>query len=85
MDGVPISLFEEATERTSSKDGEDGWMICSECAELEEEPLLANTTLIWQTRILSGDRLGLPFSLAGLILVPRGGNHAIRFLSSIAT
>ena len=54
MNGVPISLFEEATERTSSKDGEDGWMICSECAELEEEPLLANTTLIWQTRILSG-------------------------------
>ena len=46
MNGEPIPLFEEATERTPSKDGEDGWMICSECAELEEEPLLAKTTLI---------------------------------------
>jgi len=45
VNGVPISLFEEATERTPSKDGEAGWMVCSECAELEEEPLLASTTL----------------------------------------
>jgi hypothetical protein len=35
---APISLFEEATERTPSKDGEAGWMVCSVCAELEEEP-----------------------------------------------
>jgi hypothetical protein len=46
MNGEPISLFEEARERTPSRDGEDGWMVCSECAELEEEPLLANTSLI---------------------------------------
>jgi hypothetical protein len=46
MNGEPISLFEEARERTPSKDGEDGWMVCSVCAELEEEPLLANSTLI---------------------------------------
>jgi len=46
MNGTPISLFEEATERTRSKDGEAGWMVCSVCAELEEEPLAANTTLI---------------------------------------
>jgi hypothetical protein len=46
MNGEPISLFEEATERTPSRDGEDGWMIYSECADLEEEPLLAKTTLI---------------------------------------
>ena len=45
MNGAPISLFDEATERTPPKDGEAGW-ICSECAELEEEPLLAKTTLI---------------------------------------
>jgi hypothetical protein len=46
MNGTPISLFEDATERTPSKDGEDGWMLCSECAELDEEPLMAQTTLI---------------------------------------
>jgi hypothetical protein len=46
MTGAPISLFEEAKERTPSKAGEAGWMVCSVCAELEEEPLLANTTLI---------------------------------------
>jgi hypothetical protein len=46
MNGEPISLFEEATERTPSKDGEAGSMVCSVCAELEEEPLLASTTLI---------------------------------------
>jgi hypothetical protein len=46
MIGGPISLFQEATEHTSSRDGEAGWMVCSECAELDEEPLLANTTLI---------------------------------------
>jgi hypothetical protein len=46
MNGEPISLFEEATERTPSSDGEAGWMLCSECAELEGEPLLANTTLL---------------------------------------
>jgi hypothetical protein len=46
MIGGPISLFQEAKERTPSKDGEDGWMLCSECAELEEEPLMARTTLI---------------------------------------
>jgi hypothetical protein len=45
MNGEPISLFEEATERTS-KDGVPGWMVCSVCAELEEEPLMASTTLI---------------------------------------
>jgi hypothetical protein len=44
--GEPIFLFEEATERTPSKDGEPGWMICSECAGLDEEPLMARTTLI---------------------------------------
>ena len=46
MNGEPISLFEEATERTKSKDGEPGWMVCSVCAELEEKPLLACTSLI---------------------------------------
>jgi hypothetical protein len=46
MNGEPISLFEEATERKPSKDGEAGWMLCSKCAELDEEPLLANTTLL---------------------------------------
>ncbi len=46
LNGEPISLFDDATERTSSKDGEDGWMLCSECAELDEEPLMARTTLI---------------------------------------
>lgn len=46
MNGAPISLFEDATERTASKDGKAGWMVCSVCAELDEEPLLANTTLI---------------------------------------
>jgi hypothetical protein len=46
INGAPISLFEEATERTPTKDGEAGWMVCSVCAELDEEPLLANTTLI---------------------------------------
>jgi hypothetical protein len=70
MNGEPISLFEEATERTPSKNGEAGWMVCGVCAELEEEPLLANTTLIcgncrirsWQIRISSGDALGGPNS-----------------------
>jgi hypothetical protein len=46
MNGQPISLFEEAKERTPSKDGEAGWMVCAVCAELDEEGLLANTTLI---------------------------------------
>ena len=46
MRGDPISLFEDATERTPSKHGQTGWMLCSKCAELEEEPLLARTTLI---------------------------------------
>ena len=46
MNGEPISLFEEAKERTPSKDGEDGWILCSVCAELDEELLMANTTLI---------------------------------------
>jgi hypothetical protein len=46
MKGEPISLFEEAKERTPSKAGQAGWMVCSVCAELEEEPLLAKTTLI---------------------------------------
>ena len=46
INGAPISLFEEATERTLSKNGVPGWMVCSVCAELDEEPLLANTTLI---------------------------------------
>jgi hypothetical protein len=46
VNGTPISLFEDATERTQSTDGEDGWMLCSECAELDEEPLMAQTTLI---------------------------------------
>jgi hypothetical protein len=45
LDG-PLSLFQEATEHTPSEDGEAGFMICSECAELEEEPLLAKTTFI---------------------------------------
>jgi hypothetical protein len=44
--GDPISLFEDARERTASKDGVAGWMLCSVCAELEEEFLLANTTLL---------------------------------------
>ena len=46
LNGEPISLFKDARERTPSKDGEDGWMLCSECAELDEEPLMAQTTLI---------------------------------------
>jgi hypothetical protein len=46
MNGEPISLFEEATERKPLKDEEAGWMLCSKCAELDEEPLLANTTLL---------------------------------------
>jgi hypothetical protein len=46
MTGEPISLYQEATEHTPSRDGEAGFMICSDCAELEEEPLLANTSLI---------------------------------------
>jgi hypothetical protein len=46
MNGEPISLFEEAKERTPSNNGEAGFMVCSVCAELEEEGLLANTTLI---------------------------------------
>jgi hypothetical protein len=46
INGEPISLFEDAAERTPSRDGEPGWMVCRVCAELEEEPLLAITTLI---------------------------------------
>jgi hypothetical protein len=46
MNGEPISLFEDATERTLSKDGEAGWMLCFKCAELDDEPLLADTTLL---------------------------------------
>jgi hypothetical protein len=46
INGAPISLFEDAEERTPSKEGEDGWMVCSVCAELEEEPLMARSTLI---------------------------------------
>jgi hypothetical protein len=77
MNGEPISLFEEARERTPSKDGEAGIMVCSFCAELDEKPLLANTTLIcgncadrlMQIRILSGDRLCCLFLWRGLLLV----------------
>jgi hypothetical protein len=46
MNGEAISLFEEATERTPSKDGEAGIMVCAVCAKLGEEALVANTTLI---------------------------------------
>jgi hypothetical protein len=46
MNGEPIALFEEGRERTQSKDGEAGCMVCAKCAELEEEPLMANRTLI---------------------------------------
>jgi len=46
MNGTPISLFEDATERTPSKEGEDGWMLCPVGAELDEEPLMARITLI---------------------------------------
>lgn len=46
MKGEPISLFEEATERTPSRHGLPGWMVCTVCAELEGEPLMANATLI---------------------------------------
>jgi hypothetical protein len=46
MNGEPISLFEEATERTPSTDGEAGIMVCAVCAELGEQGLLANTTMI---------------------------------------
>jgi hypothetical protein len=45
MTGAPISLFQEAREHTT-RDGEAGFMICCDCAELEEEPLLASTSLI---------------------------------------
>ena len=73
MLGGPISLFQEATEHTPSRDGQAGWPICSECTELDEEPLLASTTLIcgncadrlMEELDLSGDRLGFPFSSAG--------------------
>ena len=33
-------------ERTPLKDGEAGFLICAVCAELEEEGLVANATLI---------------------------------------
>ena len=47
MNGEPISLFEEAMERTPSKDGVPGSMVCVVCAKIEKAPLLlANTTLI---------------------------------------
>lgn len=46
LNGEPISLFEDAKERTPSKHGKDGWMVCSVCAELDEEPLMAKTKLI---------------------------------------
>ena len=46
MTGQQISLFQDAIEHTLSRDGEAGFMVCSDCAELEEERLLANTTLI---------------------------------------
>ena len=47
MNGELISLFEEATERTPSKDGVPGWMVCVVCAKIEKASLLqANTTLI---------------------------------------
>lgn len=46
INGQPISLFEEAKERGRLNDGVPGWMVCSVCSELEEEPLLANTTVI---------------------------------------
>lgn len=46
MSGAKISLFEEAKERKPSKGGEPGWMLCAVCAELAEEPLLANTVMI---------------------------------------
>jgi hypothetical protein len=47
MNGEPISLFEEAMERTPSKDGVPGWMVCAVCAEIEKASLLlANTTLV---------------------------------------
>jgi len=46
MNGQLIVLYEEAIEHTPARDGEAGFMICSKCAELEEEPLLANTSLI---------------------------------------
>jgi hypothetical protein len=46
MNGAPISLFREATERSPLKDGEAGFLVCAVCAELEEEGLVANTTLI---------------------------------------
>ena len=46
MNGEPISLFREATERSPLKDGEAGFLVCAVCAELEEEGLVANTTLI---------------------------------------
>jgi hypothetical protein len=46
MNGEPISLSENAKERTPSKEGQDGWMVCSVCADLKEEPLMARTTLI---------------------------------------
>jgi hypothetical protein len=46
MKGEPISLFIEATEHTPSGDGEAGFMVCSVSAELDEEGLLATTTLV---------------------------------------
>jgi formylmethanofuran dehydrogenase subunit E len=44
--GHQFLFFEDAKEGTPSKEGEDGWMVCSVCGELDEEPLMANTTLI---------------------------------------
>jgi hypothetical protein len=41
MNGEPISLFEEATERTPSKDREAGIMFCAVCAKLGKEALVA--------------------------------------------
>jgi hypothetical protein len=46
MNGDPISLFRKATERSPLTDGEAGFMVCAVCAELDEEGLVANTTLI---------------------------------------
>lgn len=46
INGANIFLFEDSKERTPSKHGKDGWMVCSVCAELDEEPLMAKTTLI---------------------------------------
>jgi hypothetical protein len=39
MAGEHISLFQEATEHTSSRDGEAGFMVCAECAERPRDRL----------------------------------------------